>query len=167
MPIFTGAVKVTHETGFTLVEVMLAMGIIALLAAIAIPNVLRGRTTANESAVIANVRALSSALEMYRAVNNQYPWPWQGEMYTNADPDYGPPAFNGNMFGSLVQGYSYVYGRGTPQTFILLAQPLNLGRDGIRTFFTDQTGIIRHCRGRVGAGMADDNTLDAAPRACD
>ena len=159
MPIFTGAVKVTHETGFTLVEVMLAMGIIALLAAIAIPNVLRGRTTANESAVIANVRALSSALEMYRAVNNQYPWPWQGEMYTNADPDYGPPAFNGNMFGSLVQGYSYVYGRGTPQTFILLAQPLNLGRDGTRTFFTDQTGIIRHCRGGVGGGRGGDHTL--------
>ena len=49
--------------GFTLVEIMIVVAIIALLAAIAIPNVLRGRTTANESAAIGNMRAIISSLD--------------------------------------------------------------------------------------------------------
>src|SRR3989338_5743063 len=87
------------ERGFTLVEIMIVVAIIALLAAIAIPNVLRGRTTANESAAIGNLRALSSSLEMYRSVNNVYPLDvagntWLLVMYTNANPDFGPPSFS-------------------------------------------------------------------------
>ena len=62
-----------RERGFTLVEIMIVVAIIALLAAIAIPNVLRGRTTANESAAIGNLRALISSLEMARSVNQVYP----------------------------------------------------------------------------------------------
>jgi len=61
------------RSGFTLIEIMIVVAIIALLAAVAIPNVLRGRTSANESAAISNLRALVSSLEMYRSVNNVYP----------------------------------------------------------------------------------------------
>ncbi|HDN86584.1 MAG TPA: type II secretion system protein, partial [Candidatus Omnitrophica bacterium] len=56
--------------GFTLVEIMIVVAIIALLAAIAIPNLLRARITANESAAQANLRTISTALENYAAANN-------------------------------------------------------------------------------------------------
>ena len=158
----------TLVRGFTLVEVMIVVAIIALLAAIAIPNVLRGRTTANESAAIANFRALASGLEMFRSVNNVYPpTSWQADMYTNADPDYGPPSFDLALTGQTVQGYNYTYATVTAQTFTLLAVPNAVGTTGTRSIFTNQTGIVRHCRGTgTAAGMVDDATLDAAPAAC-
>ena len=51
--------------GFTLVEIMIVVAIIALLAAIAIPNLLGARRTANEAAAKANIRTLATELETY------------------------------------------------------------------------------------------------------
>jgi len=175
--------KRSAERGFTLVEIMIVVAIIALLAAIAIPNVLRGRTTANESAAIGNLRALVSSLEMARSVNNAYPplETWQATMYganctagTAPDPDFGPPSFclatlNGGA-ADVVQGYIYDYtGAAAPsQTYTLLAVPQTLGTTGTRSFYADQTGLVRHCTGTATlAQAADESTIDAAPTACD
>ncbi len=137
--------------GFTLVEIMIVVAIIALLAAIAIPNVLRGRTTANESAAIGNMRALMSSLEMYRSVNSAYPSNWQTNMYTTPDPDFGPPSFNYTMAGNLVQGYLYTYNPGTGgTTYNITAAPQVLNRTGTRMFFVDDSGVVRHCSSNTG-----------------
>ena len=53
--------------GFTLVEIMIVVAIIALLAAIAIPNLLGARRTANEASAKANVRTLATELETFSA----------------------------------------------------------------------------------------------------
>lgn len=170
--------KRRSNRGFTLVEIMIVVAIIALLAAVAIPNVLRGRTTSNESAAIQNLRALVSSLEMYRSVNNVYPATntWLAQMYgadcnagTAPDPDFGPPSFCLAMAASAVQGYNYTYtGAAAPaQTYTLLAVPTTLGTTGSRSFLATQTGLIRHCTGTGTAGnMTADSTIDAAPGAC-
>ena len=62
-----------NRTGFTLVEIMVTIAIIALLAAIAIPNLLRSKTAANESSAQSTLKTISGALENYYAVNNKYP----------------------------------------------------------------------------------------------
>ena len=60
--------------GFTLVEVMIVVAIIALLAAIAIPNLLRARVNANEGNAQTTLRALSTAAESFASANNgNYP----------------------------------------------------------------------------------------------
>ncbi len=164
--------------GFTLVEIMIVVAIIALLAAIAIPNVLRGRTTANESAAIGNLRALVSSLEMFRSVNNVYPATanWVANMYTTPDPDFGPPSFNHVMDGSaasLTQGFVYTYTSGGAGTYTILAAPQTVGTTGTRTFLANETGLIRHCSNPpagVAANMTDATpapTIDAAVVACD
>ena len=159
------------ERGFTLVEIMIVVAIIALLAAIAIPNVLRGRTTANESAAIGNLRALISSLEMCRSVNNLYPLDvaantWLAVMYTVPNPDFGPPSFQVAMTPSLVQGFNYTYAAGATagQTYTILTVPATLGTTGTRSFFANETGLIRHClgTGTVGNGPTW-ATIDAAP----
>ena len=58
---------------FTLVEITLVLLIIAVVAAIGIPSLVRSRVNANESAAIGNLRTLASALETYKAANAAYP----------------------------------------------------------------------------------------------
>ena len=162
-----------QHSGFTLVEIMIVVAIIALLAAIAIPNVLRGRATANEAAATGNIRALVSSLEMYRSSNNQYPTAWQADMYTNATPAYGPPSFNLNLAtAQVVQGYNYIYVQGaTVQNYTLDAWP-SATTNGTRAFYVDDTGVVRHCRCPGTGCSATQNaaagsvTLDALPAAC-
>ena len=164
--------------GFTLVEIMIVVAIIALLAAIAIPNVLRGRATANESAATGNIRALVNALEMFRSTNNEYPATWQADLYTNATPDYGPPSFDVNLAAAVaVQGYNYIYARtgvAADQTYTLDAYPTTGVASGTRALFVNETGTPRHCRcpatgcnATVNAGpAAPSTTLDALPGTC-
>ena len=166
--------------GFTLVEIMIVVAIIALLAAIAIPNVLRGRTTANESASIGNLRALVSSLEMERSVNSAYPTlaTWQTTMYgpnctagTAPDPDFGPPSFCTTLTGggavNTIQGYIYTYaGDATGNTYTLLAVPATIGTTGTRSFFANQSGLVRHCASPPAGTAANGpgwTTIDAAP----
>jgi len=59
-----------NRKGFTLVEIMIVVAIIALLAAIAIPNLLSAKRTANTAAAKANIRALSTAAEVYATGHN-------------------------------------------------------------------------------------------------
>ena len=157
--------KRAAERAFTLVEIMIVVAIIALLAAIAIPNVLRGRTTANESSAIGNLRALVSSLEMERSVNDVYPLDvpantWVVAMYGACPggagaptPDFGPPSFCNTMAGGataatgLVQGYQYTYAAGATAgaTYTVLAVPATIGTTGTRTFFVNEAGMVRHC----------------------
>lgn len=174
----TYTVAVRGSRGFTLVEIMIVVAIIALLAAIAIPNVLRGRSTANESAAISNIRALVQSLEMFRSVNNVYPTTWNTEMYgadcavaTAPTPDFGPPSFCVALdAGATVQSFTYTYADGAApvNTYTILAVPQTLGTTGTRSFLGSETGLIRHCTGTgTAAQLADESTIDAAPTACD
>ena len=61
-----------HRLSFTLVEIMIVVAIIALLAAIAIPNLLRARLNANETAAQATLATISSSNISYRSVNALY-----------------------------------------------------------------------------------------------
>jgi prepilin-type N-terminal cleavage/methylation domain-containing protein len=59
--------------GFTLIELLIVVAIIAILAAIAVPNFLEAQTRAKVSRVRADLRSAATALEAYRIDNNQYP----------------------------------------------------------------------------------------------
>ena len=57
--------KSVHKAGFTLVEIMIVVAIIGLLAAIAIPNFVRARTTAQMNACINNLRQIDGAIQQW------------------------------------------------------------------------------------------------------
>lgn len=59
--------------GFTLIELLIVVAIIAILSAIAVPNLLEAQTRSKISRVKADLRTIATALEMYRVDNNHYP----------------------------------------------------------------------------------------------
>lgn len=61
------------KKGFTLIELLIVVAIIAILAAIAVPNFLEAQTRAKVSRVRADMRSLATGLESYRVDNNRYP----------------------------------------------------------------------------------------------
>lgn len=62
------------KAGFTLIELLIVVAIIAILAAIAVPNFLEAQTRAKVSRVRADHRTISTGIEMYRIDHNKYPW---------------------------------------------------------------------------------------------
>ena len=63
--------KLHRGAGFTLVEIMIVVAIIGLLAAIAIPNFVKNRNTAQASACIVNMKQIDSAIDQYAVENNK------------------------------------------------------------------------------------------------
>jgi prepilin-type N-terminal cleavage/methylation domain-containing protein len=85
------------RSAFTLIELLIVVAIIAILAAIAVPNFLEAQTRAKVSRVQADLRSLVTALESYRVDHNAYP---EG----TDDPTKHPVEVAASL-GSLAPGY--------------------------------------------------------------
>jgi prepilin-type N-terminal cleavage/methylation domain-containing protein len=62
-------IRTSNKSGFTLVEIMIVVAIIGLLAAIAIPNFVKARTTSQANACINNLRQYDGAVQQYALEN--------------------------------------------------------------------------------------------------
>jgi prepilin-type N-terminal cleavage/methylation domain-containing protein len=63
--------RTSNKSGFTLVEIMIVVAIIGLLAAIAIPNFVKARTTSHKNACINNLRQLDGAVQQFALENKK------------------------------------------------------------------------------------------------
>jgi len=69
-----GGIMFSREEGFTLIELLVVVAIIAILAAIGLPNFLEAQTRSKVSRVKADLRILKTAIEAYNMDSNYYPW---------------------------------------------------------------------------------------------
>ncbi|HEY3248930.1 MAG TPA: prepilin-type N-terminal cleavage/methylation domain-containing protein [bacterium] len=132
------AKRLRNDRGFTLIELLIVVAIIAILAAILIPNFLRARAQSQISASKGNMKNMATALESYFVDKGNYPQalsdlspdylravpndPCTNGAYTftpNADPatDYSISAdFAGTRCGDIIPGLSYTPGGGLQET---------------------------------------------------
>lgn len=76
----------SRQLGFTLIELLIVVAIIGIIAAIAIPSLLRARISANEAATVGDIRSLVSAQAAYHAANGGW---YEGNLICLVDPFAG------------------------------------------------------------------------------
>jgi len=120
--------------GFTLVEIMIVSAIIALIAAIALPNMFRAKLSANQSAAKATLKSISSAMENYAVINSIYP------NTTAALLGASPPYLNTDFFNGTHNGYTFSSTL-ADYSYTVIAEPVS-AQAGTVTYTLTTGGVI-------------------------
>jgi prepilin-type N-terminal cleavage/methylation domain-containing protein len=160
--------------GFSLIELLIVVAIILIIAAIAIPNLLRSRIAANQASAVGSLRTLNTAEVTYATTFNTG--------FTSTLGDLGPPSagvlptataaglidsvLSGmGQYGSIAtqsskSGYTFTYSNAGTDTsgridvYSITATPVSVGTTGTNYYYTDMSGVIRQNSTTV-AGSTD------------
>jgi len=164
--------------GFSLIELLIVVAIILIIAAIAIPNLLRSRIAANQASAVGSLRTLNTAEVTYATTYNTG--------YSSTLGDLGPAPAGANVPNATAaglvdevlsgmnnpsgggstatqsskSGYTFTYSNGGTDVsgkvnlYSITATPIAVGTTGTNYYYTDQSGVIRQNSTAV-AGSTD------------
>lgn len=151
--------------GFSLVELLIVVAVILIIASIAIPNFMRSRMRANESAAVASLRNITTAEVVY---STTYGIGFSSSLLKLGPPPGGSVFVDANSAGLIddilaagtKSGYTFTYaaididGDGKMDTYKVNADPLSPGSTGDNHFFVNESGVIKRNSSAI-AGPAD------------
>jgi prepilin-type N-terminal cleavage/methylation domain-containing protein len=149
------------QKGFSLIELLIVVAIILIIAAIAIPNLIRSKMAANEASAVATLRSINTAEVVYSSTYNVVNT-FAAALTNLADggtsgactPGAAPPTTtNACLIDNAVaaattaatakSGYILTYTPPTSTGYAIVNDPANPGSSGVRHFYTDQSLVIR------------------------
>jgi type IV pilus assembly protein PilA len=155
------------QKGFSLIELLIVVAIILIIAAIAIPNLLRSKMAANEASAVGSLRTINTAQVTYSSTYGV----GYGTLASLSTPLAGCAGataataclIDSNLGGGTKSGYKFTSvpasGAGTVASpfnnFYSTSDPVTQGTTGQSSFCSDDSGVIRR-----------DPTGGAAPAAC-
>jgi prepilin-type N-terminal cleavage/methylation domain-containing protein len=152
--------KMRKQKGFSLIELLIVVAIILIIAAIAIPNLLRARMAANESSAVASIRTVNTAEVTY---STAYPKVGYAPALVNLGGALAVAcvpssttgciidsvlANNGNPAGGGKSGYQFTSGVGTVTSgvnsgYTVKGVPNTINQTGIRGFCAEEDAVVR------------------------
>jgi type IV pilus assembly protein PilA len=143
----------TRQKGFSLIELLIVVAIILIIAAIAIPNLLRSRMAANEASAVGSVRTINTSAVTYSSTypNAGYP-ATLAALGPGGVTCAGATSTNSCLIDNVLatgtkSGYTFTWaGDGnTPSVgYTVKGTPVTVGTTGQRQFCSDQSGVIRY-----------------------
>jgi type IV pilus assembly protein PilA len=149
------------QKGFSLIELLIVVAIILIIAAIAIPNLLKSKMAANESSAVGSIRTINTGEVTYAAgCPNVGYTPDLLSLNTGGGCPSGLNIIDNVLATGTKSGYVFAYATPGPDAsgitnlYTITATPAVIGTTGQRQFFSDQTGVVRYALTGGGVSVA-------------
>jgi prepilin-type N-terminal cleavage/methylation domain-containing protein len=141
------------QKGFSLIELLIVVAIILIIAAIAIPNLLRARIAANESSAVASIRTLNTAMISYNSAYPTVGFAANLASLSGSGASCSPPSsttaclIDSQLASGTKSGYVFTAaasGTSPAGSYSAAGSPLTPNQTGVRSFCSIADAVVRY-----------------------